>query len=179
MLDSIQNLKQNLSKAAIWDKELQLHRWDEIKRANTIDTNLYFIEEGCVRVYFTENTYEHSLYFGYEGSLISALDSFFSEKPSSLIIQCLQKTRVKVISKTTFYEYIKNYEIAETLWQKALGDLSVWHLEREKDLLIKSPKLRYQRVLERQPLLLQNVPHKYIASYLNISPETFSRIQNS
>ncbi len=52
-------------------------------------------------------------------------------------------------------------------------------LEREKDILIHSPRKRYERVLKRSPQLFQEIPHKYIASYLRMSPETLSRIKKS
>ncbi|MCG8577517.1 MAG: Crp/Fnr family transcriptional regulator [Flavobacteriales bacterium] len=179
MSNSIQDLKQLLSEAEVWDKTMEFKRWDFIKKENSTDTNLYFVDEGCIRVYFTEEAHEHSLYFGYEGSLISALDSFLSGNPSSLCIQCINKTKVRVISKTTFKAFLRQNSVASNLWMEALSELSLWHLEREKDLLIQSPKERYERILKRQPLLLQKVPHKYIASYLRISPETLSRILNS
>ena len=179
MFNSVQSFKRMLSEACVWDKEMSFNRWEFIKRNDTIDSNLYFIDRGCVRVYFMEDVHEHSLYFGYDGSLISALDSFFSGKSSSLAIQCINKTQVKVISKPTFDNFIQKTQGAFSLWQNVLVDLSIWHLEREKDLLVNSPKLRYERVLSRQPLLLQKVPHKYIASYLRLRPETFSKIQNS
>lgn len=178
-LHSLQYLKQKLSKANIWDRELEFNRWEYIKTAGTVNTNLYFIEEGCTRVYFSEGSDEHCLYFGHKGSLISALDSFLSEKPSSIIIQCINKTKAKVISKTKFHHFIQNNDVASNLWQEVLTELTQWHLEREKDLLIHSPALRYKRVLSRQPDLFQHVPHKYIASYLRMTPETLSRILNS
>ena len=178
-VNPIQSLKQQLSEANIWDELLTFNRWEYIKKENSKDTNLYFIEEGCVRVYFLEDSHEHSLYFGYKGSLISALDSFLSEESSSIIIQCLHKTKVKVISKEAFTKFIQESETGFDLWQKALSGLTQMQLEREKDLLIQSPQLRYERILLRQPLLFQNVPHKYIASYLRMTPETLSRILNS
>ena len=52
-------------------------------------------------------------------------------------------------------------------------------LEREKDILISSPHTRYERVLKRSPQVFQYVPHKYIASYLRMSPETLSRLKKS
>lgn len=132
-LDSIQMLKQKLSEAELWDDELLFNRWAYIKEANSTDMNLYFVEEGCLRVYFREDSYEHSLYFGYEGSLISALDSFFSEKPSSLIIQCVNKTHVKRISKASFQAFLQSDPEVSSLWQHVLADLSQWQLEREKE----------------------------------------------
>ncbi|MDT7832398.1 Crp/Fnr family transcriptional regulator [Flavobacteriaceae bacterium S356] len=178
-LQALHSLKQQLSKAAIWTEALEFNRWEYIKTAGTANTNLYFIEEGCARVYFSEDSDEHCLYFGHSGSLISALDSFLSEKPSSIVIQCINKTKVKVIHKKTFHHFIQNNNEASNLWQQVLTDLMQWHLEREKDLLINSPALRYERVLSRQPDLFQQIPHKYIASYLRMTPETLSRILNS
>lgn len=178
-LHSLYLLKQLLAEAAIWSDELQLNRWDYIKKSDTINTNLYFIEEGCVRVFFSEGSEEHALYFGHKGSLISALDSFVSKEPSNTIIQCLAKTKVNVITKEDFLGFIEQDATASSLWQQVLLELTQWHLEREKDLLISSPSLRYERVLSRQPDLFQNIPHKYIASYLRMTPETLSRILHS
>ena len=52
-------------------------------------------------------------------------------------------------------------------------------MERELDLLTSSPHERIQRVLKRSPQVFQEIPAKYIASYLRMTPETLSRILNS
>jgi CRP-like cAMP-binding protein len=65
------------------------------------------------------------------------------------------------------------------LYSVLLEQLVLQQMEREQDLLITSPVERYQRVLERSPMLFQEVPHKYIAAYLRMSPETLSRIKKS
>ncbi len=178
-MKSIQLLKQRINEEEIWDKHISLNRWDYIKEGQSINTNLYFIEKGCVHVYFIENDIEHSMYFGFDGSMISDLHSFLTAEPSSLNIQCIKKTKAKVISKEKFNEFIQSDLEISKLWVGALSELSLWHLEREKDLLCSSPKERLQRVLSRQPLLFQKVPHKYIASYLRMSPESLSRIYKS
>lgn len=177
--NAIQILKDKISSAELWEYDLQFKRDAFIKSENTVDTNLYFLEEGSVRVYFREDTYEHTLYFGYKKSLISALDSFLTNETSQLCIQAIKKTRVKVISQSTFFNFIRKEEETLTLWQKVLSELLLRQIEREKDLLISSPTQRYQRVLNRHPLLFHEVPHKYIASYLRMTPETLSRIQKS
>jgi hypothetical protein len=61
---------------------------------------------------------------------------------------------------------------------KHLEDLVVQQLEREKDLLINAPGERFERVLTRSPKLFQEIPNKYIANYLRMSPETLSRLKN-
>jgi nitrogen-specific signal transduction histidine kinase len=60
-----------------------------------------------------------------------------------------------------------------------LETLVTQQIDREIDLLITSPTERLRRVLERSPNLFQQVPLKYIASYLRMKPETLSRIRNS
>jgi len=65
------------------------------------------------------------------------------------------------------------------IWLEVLNQLIYQQIEREQDLLITSPIERYKRVLQRSPLLFQEIPNKYIASYLRMTPETLSRIKKS
>ena len=60
-----------------------------------------------------------------------------------------------------------------------LENLVTQQIDREIDLLITSPVERLQRVSQRSPNLVREVPLKYIASYLRMKPETLSRIRNS
>lgn len=64
-------------------------------------------------------------------------------------------------------------------WVNVLQTLSLQQLDREIDLLTTSPKARYERVLERSPRLFQEIPHRYIANYLRMTPETLSRLKKS
>jgi hypothetical protein len=38
---------------------------------------------------------------------------------------------------------------------------------------------RYLQLLEQQPRLVQEIPVKYLASYLGVEPESLSRIRKS
>lgn len=75
--------------------------------------------------------------------------------------------------------WIRSNSNHQRLWDSLLQNLILQQLEREKDLLIKSPKERYVRVLQRSPRLFQEIPNKYIATYLGMSPETLSRLKKS
>lgn len=178
-MKAIQLFKQRLYEKEIWEKSISLNRWDFIKEGNAVDTNLYLIEAGCVHAFFLENEMEHSMYFGFEGSLITDLSSFLTEEKSSLNIRCIKRTHAKVISKAKLNEFIQRDSEISQLWISVLSELSVWHIEREKDLLYNAPITRLQRVLLRQPQLFQKIPRKYIASYLRMSPESLSRIYKS
>lgn len=177
--NAVHILKNTIAEADLWEYELDFKRDTYIKEADTIDTHLYFLEEGSVRVYFTEDDKEHIVYFGYKGSLISAIDSFLTGTASTLCIKTIKKTKVKVIAKNQFLDFIQEKKDRLTLWQEVLSQLLLMQVDREKSLLLNSPFARYQQALETHPTLFQEIPHRYIASYLRMSPETLSRIQKS
>lgn len=162
-----------------WEDTLMLDRGQLLKRADETDTRLFFVHEGCLRIFIRDDGKSHSIRFGYTGDIIAALDSFITEKPSPLEIQALRRTEVKVISKRRFYPFMQETDVRKQLWNTLLEELVHQQMEREYDLLTSSPAERYERVLKRSPRLFQEVPHKYIASYLRMTPETLSRIQNS
>jgi hypothetical protein len=64
-------------------------------------------------------------------------------------------------------------------WQSVLESLILQQMNREIDLLISSPKERFDRVLARSPRLFQEVASRYIANYLRMKPETLSRLKKS
>lgn len=161
------------------DRELILERNEFLKAAGSIDTNIYFVEEGSLRVYILDENEERTIRFGYQNNILVSLDSFLTEKPSEFVIQALKKTRVKVIPKKKFMEFIYRDENNLKLWAKILEDLVIQQIEREKDLLVSSPKERYERVLRRSPILFQEVSNRHIANYLRMTPETLSRLKKS
>ena len=148
-------------------------------REGQVEQSIYFIEAGAVRVFHITEFEEQTIRFGYEGSIITSLSSFITGKPSEFYIEALRKKKVKIIPKQLLVEIVN--EGPETLLQynRLLEGLIVQQMEREIDLLTESPIKRLQRVLGRSPNLFQEVPLKYIASYLRMTPETLSRIRNS
>jgi CRP-like cAMP-binding protein len=161
-----------------WEKK-EFKRNDFLKISGSADTQIYFIEKGSVRIFMTDENEERIIRFGYTGNIITSMDSFLSGKPSDLYIQAIRKTTVQTASKKDFYEFIQKNEENLKFWISILEDLVLQQLEREKDLLISSPKERFERVLKRSPKLFQEIPNKYIANYLRMSPETLSRLKKS
>jgi len=157
----------------------ELKRNEFLKTSGTTDTNIYFVEEGSVRIFIVDKDEERIIRFGYQGNIIVSLDSFLSGKPSEFYIQAIKTSTVKVASKKDFYEFINSSNENLKLWNSILEDLVLQQIEREKDLLYSSPKIRYERVLKRSPKLFQEIPNKYIANYLRMSPETLSRLKKS
>lgn len=160
------------------EKAITLERNEYLKVKGSIDTNVYYIVSGTLRVFVLDDYEEQIIRFGYQENLIVSLDSYLSQKPSDFFIQAIKKTELKVISKQQIDNFLKtekNYQ----LWIKILEDLILQQLEREIDILTNSPKERYLRVLKRSPQLFQEIPNRHIANYLRMSAETLSRLKKS
>jgi len=152
---------------------------DYIIKEGQVEQSLYYIESGAVRVFHVTEFEEQTIRFGYEGSIITSLSSFITGKPSELYMEALRKTTLYVIPRQQLYDIVNANGENLIQYSKLLESLVVQQMEREIDLLTESPTKRLQRVLDRSPNLFQEVPLKYIASYLRMTPETLSRIRNS
>jgi len=160
-------------------RELNVAKNTFIVTEGTIDQHIYFIESGAIRVFLQSEFEELTIRFGYQGSFITSLSSFIKGIPSEFYIQAIRATKLRVISKSQFQEFIERDEQYQKLYTVLLESLVMQQLEREIDLLTHSPAERLQRVLERSPQVFQEIPSKYIASYLRMTPETLSRIRKS
>lgn len=178
-MNLIANFIAQIDHQNLWDNQLQLKRKEFLKVKGSIDTNLYFVVSGSLRIYVLEEFEENIIRFGYKDNFIASLDSFISEKQSDLYIQAIKKTELKVIQKTTFMNFVESSAENIKIWHLMLQNLIFQQMERERDILTSSPLERYKRVLARSPQLFQEIPNKYIASYLRMTPETLSRIKKS
>lgn len=159
-------------------KTLIIDRNEFLKVKGSVDTNVYYIESGSLRVYVMDDYEEQIIRFGYKENIIVALDSYLTGKASDLYIQAIKKSVIKVISKQQMETFLKTGG-NNKLWTEILENLVLQQMEREVDILTTSPKERYQRVLKRSPQLFQEIPNRYIANYLRMSAETLSRLKKS
>ncbi len=163
---------------ALAERTIIINRNDLIRVKDNIDTNIYFIESGSVRVFIIENGEEQIIRFGYQNNLIVLLDSFLTNQSSQFYLQAIKKSSIKVITKKQLQQFL-SIDKNNILWTQILENLILQQLEREVDLLTNSPKERYLRVLKRSPQLFQEIPNKHIANYLRMSAETLSRLKKS
>ena len=160
------------------NKDITIERNQFLKVKDSIDTNLYYVKRGSLRIFVLDEYVEQTIRFGYKENIIVSLDSFLTGKPSELIIQAIKKTEVKVITKVQIDTFL-SIESNQNLWTRILENLVIQQMEREIDILTSSPKKRYERVLKRSPQLFQEIPNRHIANYLRMSAETLSRLKKS
>ena len=160
------------------EKTITIDRNEFLKVKGSIDTNVYYVESGTLRVFVLDKYEEQIIRFGYKENLIVPLDSFLTGKPSDLFIQAIKRSVIKVITKPQIERFLET-DTNRRLWTEILENLVIQQMEREVDILTNSPKERYERVLKRSPQLFQEIPNRHIANYLRMSAETLSRLKKS
>lgn len=161
------------------EKIFVAERYQYLLREGETEQYIYCIRSGAVRAYLQNEFEELTIRFGYRGNIITSIRSFISDKPSDLYLQAIRKTEYLRVRKSDFYTWLNGDSSALPGYARLLEQLIIDQLERETDLLTYSPSERLKRVLRRSPQLFQEIPMKYIASYLRMTPETISRLLNS
>lgn len=156
-----------------------LKRGEALIRKGEVERFGYIVVSGALRVIHFNGDKEQNIRFGYKGSFISSLPSFFDGSPSKFSIEAMRKTEIKCFRKDAFFKVLDQRENAIQILLELISSLSHHFVDREIDLLTHSPKDLYERVLERSPILFQEVPALHIANYLGMSPEHLSRLRKS
>lgn len=172
------NLWTNLRKPEeIYSERIEVQKNEYLVAEGMVDRYLYIVEEGALKIFYIADYQEQIVRFGYPNSIMNSPISFISGEPSEFYIQALKKSVLLRIHRNDFYKYIQQNNSYLLQYTQALEATIAQLITRETDLLTVSPTERYQRVYKRSPQLFQHIPAKYIASYLRMTPETFSRIR--
>jgi len=160
-----------------WESKPEvLNRNDFLIRKGDVESNLFFVISGAMRIYYPHQEEEVCVGFAYDNNLICSYPSFIKKEPSEYYIQALRQTDVVSISRSDLYKLFDRFPRIERAWRMLQEDALLGKIEREVEMLTFTPEERYRRLMLRSPHIFQIIPKKYIASYLRMSPETLSRI---
>ena len=149
-----------------------------ITQAGQVEEFMNFIDSGLARKYYKKENDEINTQISYEGHIIHAQESFHSRTPSEYTIETIEPCELTSIT----YECLERI-YASSLKMQQLGRLVITVTMVLKDkwqsqLVKLTPRERFLNFVSKHPELMQRVPQKYLASYLNIKPETFSRFKH-
>ena len=142
-----------------------------------VENNLSFIDQGVVRYFVMANDKEITFDFAFQNSFYCAYDSFYTRTKTKVYIQAITDTQLYSISYEKLQMLYEECETAKKLGRIATEFLLAKKVKRELALLTKTPQERYESLLNEQPKYIQQIPLKYLASYIGVVPETLSRIR--
>lgn len=150
---------------------------DLILRQGKTADKCYFVLEGCLRQYHMSADEEKTTGFFVEGQLVVLYASYLKKTLSDYYLSCLEDCILVSGTREQELELQKKYPKLEFLTHTLMLE---GYDKAEKHITFLScykPEDRYLFLLKNQPELLNRVPLHYIASFLGVTPESFSRIR--
>ncbi len=137
-----------------------------------------YIEKGLVRQFYTKNGKEVTEHLGVDHTIFMCIESLFKEEPTRLQVEALEATLVYILPKSKLEAAaIRNVNI-QMLYRKILEE-SLIQSQVHADLMrFETAPNKYKRLCELSPQVVLRAPLTYIASYLQMTPETLSRIRS-
>ena len=147
-----------------------------LKKYGEREKYLYFIIEGSGGIVLFHNNNYLCIDLCYEGDFFGDYLSFITNQITDLEVITFESSKLFRISKTNFQE-LSNTEYGRLICQIASDSSFIHKQTQQLELLTKTAEQRYIQMLEKHPMIIQRTPNKFIASYLGITPESFSRIR--
>ena len=142
-----------------------------------IARELYFINKGLLRLYYTKDGGEITAYIFKEGLFASSYDSFLRRTPSIQTLETLEDADLLVINYEDLHQLYELLPKMNTLARKVAEQRFINAQFVLSSYILDSPEERYRKFAVQHSELLLRVPHHMIASYLGITPVSLSRIR--
>lgn len=141
--------------------------------------HIYWIVKGLARQYYFKNDKELTEYMATENTIMMSIESLFKEKPSMQIIQALEPTIIYALPKKELEAVAMRSVNIQILYRKILEESLIISQQHADMLRFESAQDRYQKLVKNSPQLVLRAPLVYIASYLQMTPETLSRVRTA
>jgi CRP-like cAMP-binding protein len=139
----------------------------------------YFILDGILkRVVTNQEAKEMILRFSSEREIETSYAAWRLKTPTPYSIVCVTKARVAKLPLTQWVAFMESHsKVKETFEYEVMHLMSEIMAHTITLHLLDAPG-RVHRFVRKHPDLFDRIPKKELASYLNLSPETLSRLKN-
>lgn len=179
ILDRIKVTEAELEQILACFKPVKAEKGELLIAHGQTQQKTFFVLKGCVRIFFIDDAGQDATrYFAFENQFATALVSFITTQPTEEIIQAVEASELLCITQKDFYRLLEQIPAWEKFYRSYLEKAYVNNTNRLMSLLTMDALSRYRLLLERSPVVVQRLPNKLVASYLNISQETLSRLKS-
>ena len=139
---------------------------------------LFYVEKGLLRQYYFKYNKDLTENLACDGDVVMCLESFLRRVPSALLVEALENSAVWGIAYDDIQRLASESYDIELLYRSVL-EHSLLESQRKADMLRFEPShVRYRRLLEYYPEIVKRAPLVYIASFLQMTPATLSRVRS-
>ncbi|HAT61884.1 MAG TPA: cyclic nucleotide-binding protein [Prevotella sp.] len=158
---------------------MKFTKGEMILKEGEVCKNIYYVEKGLIRQFYTKNGKELTEHLGDDHSIFMCIESLFKEEPTHLQVEALEPTWVFALPKKHLEEEAIHNTNIQMLYRKILEE-SLIQSQIHADLVrFETAQNRYKKLCKLDPQVVLRAPLVYIANYLQMTPETLSRVRAS
>ena len=148
-----------------------------ILKEGDVCRHIYHIHKGLVRQFYYKNGKELTEHLAVDNSIVMCLESLFGEEPTRLQMQALEPTTMFLLPKKKLEEVALHCVNIQILFRKILEESLILSQVKADMLRFETAQDRYLKFCKLQPQVILRSPLVYVANYLQMTPETLSRVR--
>lgn len=156
---------------------LSVRSKDKLLLAGQICNNIYFVESGILRVYYSNYNKEITSSFSMAGQVCVSAESFFKQHNGIETIQAIRKSKVWFIDHEQYLYLCAKYSEFNDICRTFLENCQVARERRLQGMWMQPAQYRYKWLRENWPEVIERIPAKYVSSYLGFTPVCLSRLK--
>lgn len=158
---------------------MKFSKGEMILREGDVCRHIYHIDRGLVRQFYYKGDKELTEHMGIDNSIVMCIESLFREEPTHLQIEALEPTLIFALPKKRLEEVALHNVNIQILYRKILEESLILSQVHADLVRFETASDRYVKMCRLMPQVVLRAPLIYIASYLQMTPETLSRVRAS
>ena len=156
---------------------MKFARGEMILCEGDICRNIYFVDQGLVRQFYFKNGKEVTEHLAEDHTIFMCIESLFQEIPSKLQVEALEQSIVYAMPKKDL-EVVALHSVNIQMMYRKILEESLIISQIHADLMrFETAQDRYMKMCKLYPQVVLRAPLVYIANYLQMTPETLSRVR--
>ena len=156
---------------------MKFAKGEMILKEGDICDSIYYIEKGLIRQFYFKNGKEVTEHLGEDHTIVMCIESFFKEEPTRLQVEALEPTLMYGLPKKRLEEEAIHNTNIQMLYRKILEESLIISQVHADLVRFESAQNRYKKMCKLSPQVILRAPLVYIANYLQMTPETLSRVR--
>ena len=158
---------------------LKYNKGEMILREGEVCRSIYFIDKGLIRQFYYKNGKEVTEHLGDDHTIFMCIESLFREEPTRLQVEALEQSIVWALPKIELERVALHNVNIQMMYRKILEESLIISQVHADLVRFETAQNRYRRMCKLYPQVVLRAPLVYIANYLQMTPETLSRVRAS
>lgn len=152
---------------------------EKLLQEGDICKSMYYVDKGMVRQFYYKGGRDVTEHFSYEGRIVICIESFLKQNPSRLMVEALENSILYGIPHDALLSLVETDKEMAQLYMRILEHALISSQEHADSQRFENATERYVRLLKSKPEIILRAPMVHVASFLQMTPETLSRVRSA